>query len=688
MKMPRRSASLALFLLTAALAACDDRGSPLPTTAPTAARAEPAPLLTVAEAIPGRYVVVLNPETAGASATAAAEEAVAAGAQVHYTYESALKGFAATLSPQAVEQLRRDPRVSYVIPDGWAYPSDVPWGLDRIDQRSRPLNGTYVSPATGAGVRVYVIDSGIRTSHEEFDGRASVGVDLVGDGQNGQDCRGHGTHVAGTVAGTTYGVAKDAEVVSVRVFGCTGPAEFSTIIAAVNWVTANAELPAVANMSLGGSVYAPLNTAVQNSIAAGVVYTVSAGNEIQNACNTSPASAPNALTVGASTTTDFRASFSNWGPCLDLFAPGEGITSAWYTSNTATNVLNGTSMAAPHVAGVAALFLQDRPIATPAQVREAIIPSSSYGKLSNIRTGSPNRLLFSWLPPATAVNVAGTPTGPTQVRVTWTDVASTEIEYQVRRSIRNPDGSWTYYGSLDAVTANVTLLNDNSAVPGTFYRYAVRGCNLAGCSAWAYSRPVLALGLPPTPVLSMAAVSGTAVRATWTDASATETSFVLERGLLGTDGVTWGAYAVVVTLPANQRTYRNEGLLSGRQYRYRIKACNAAGCGAYSAAQSVTPPTVPALPTSFTATAFTSTQVRLNWTDASNNETHFVIWRAVPGLFGTWRSYVQIATPLANSTFYTDLTATPGQRYLYRITACNVAGCGPLTVRTFVATPN
>jgi subtilisin family serine protease len=308
------------------------------------------------------------------------------------------------MSAAKAARLAADVRVAYVEQDTKvslnATQANATWGIDRIDQRDLPLSTTYTYNAEAPAVSAYIIDTGIRTTHSEFGGRATVGTDTVGGGQNGQDCQGHGTHVAGTVGGKTYGVAKAVKLVAVRVLNCQGSGTTAGVIAGVDWVTANAVKPAVANMSLGGGANTSLDNAVKRSIASGVSYAVAAGNgnalgTPQNACNYSPARVPEAITVGATDRTDRRASFSNFGTCLDLFAPGVSITSAWRTNDTATNTISGTSMAAPHTAGVAALYLTTNPTATPAQVRDALVNNATNGKVLDPRTGSPNKLLYS-----------------------------------------------------------------------------------------------------------------------------------------------------------------------------------------------------------------------------------------------------------------------------------------------------
>ncbi|HEX8318834.1 S8 family serine peptidase [Longimicrobium sp.] len=944
MNIPRFFRTLAPLVALAAFAACDRPTEPL-----TSARApgDAAPLLSAgADAIPGRYVVVLNTDVS--SPSAAAHEMVRAhGGRLHFSYSSALKGFAATLSPEAVEELRRNPQVKYVAPDAWAYPvqtqqPNATWGLDRIDQRTLPLNGTYSYGPTGAGVRVYVIDTGIRTTHVQLAGRASVGADFVGDGQNGQDCNGHGTHVAGTIAGTTHGVAKGAQVVSVRVFGCTGGAPFSTIIAAVDWVTANAVKPAVANMSLGGGLYAPMNDAVTASIASGVTHAVAAGNSNADACTASPASTPGALTVGSTDAGDFRSYFSNWGSCVDLFAPGSSITSAWFTTDSASNTISGTSMASPHVAGVAALYLQGQPTASPAAVAQAIGASATSGMISD-PMGSPNKLLFSPLtvetpapkialnpsmlrftflrvPAAAAsaapadtgapqrftasgageprqaprefdalyaatvadsatsgpikltntgngalnwtasvdrpwlavdptegtlnsgydallnatvsagslavgthtgklavhdsaagiatgyvdvvVNVAnaavltpGTPltglagasgsetfysvtvpkgvtsltiktsggTGdvdlyvrqgnaptlteyncrpfmggnieecttqfpapgtyyvmlrgwssysgvtlsaalggpptapasltaavetPTSALLNWVDGSVNETSFTLSRRAMTGATTWTAWQDVGTPAANATSATNGGLTGGSTYQYRIRSCNAAGCSAWAASASITMPNATPAAPTGAAAtaVASTRIRVTWTDASSNETSFNVARRMQNLDG-TLGPSQVVGSPGANATAYADSTVTAGQTYRYYVRACNSAGCSAWASTANVTAPTLPASPTGVAGTAVSATQVQVSWTDASSNETSFNVSRRMLNLDGTWAAAQNLGSPAANATSFADSTATGGKTYRYYVRACNAAGCSAWGISGNVVTP-
>ncbi|MER6257339.1 S8 family peptidase [Streptomyces sp. NPDC001584] len=380
----------ALLALTPVAAGAASADAPEPT---------PAPLLTSADAIPGSYIVTLD------NTVAPAAFAKKLGLAAKFTYTKTINGFAASLTAAQLKSVRATHGVTSVTEDATVTAPPTPangigtkspsnsWGLDRIDQRFLPLNNDFSANRSGQGVTAYIVDSGIDFRHPDFDGRARPGFDAIGDGRNGGDCNGHGTHVAGTVGGTTFGVARKVNLVSVRVLGCDNRGSWSGIIAGFDWVANNIRQPAVLNASLGGGRLEAVNTAVTAVSDRGVLPVVAAGNDNIDACRVSPASAARVVTVGATNRFDEETDFSNWGTCLDLYAPGKDITSARLGGGRVD--MDGTSMAAPHVTGVAALYKSEHPNALPAEVTDFLNEVSTKDIVQNLSDDSPNQLLFT-----------------------------------------------------------------------------------------------------------------------------------------------------------------------------------------------------------------------------------------------------------------------------------------------------
>ena len=403
MSLPRSILSTISALMIAAAVAAQPPNQP------------PAKFRSAAMPLSGRYIVRMA-DTAGSVRASSTQLAATHAGQVLHVFDS-IPAFVVAMSDSDAHALAQEPLVAYVEEDSLVTAdttqTSAPWGLDRIDQRALPLSNTYSYTLTGAGVHAYVIDSGILPTHAEFGGRASVAVDYVNDGQNGIDCYFHGTYVSGILGGATFGVAKGVTLHGVRVLGCAGTGAVSDAIAGIDWVTANHIKPAVANMSMtANSASQAMDDAIAASVRAGVTYVVAAANNATDACLASPARAPEAITIGATESTDSRASYSNYGTCVDLFAPGSNIQSASITSNTATTTASGTSAASPHAAGAAALYLQANPSALPPAVASALTSQATRGVISDAGAGSPNLLLYT-------AQIGSAP-GPTELIVSGT----------------------------------------------------------------------------------------------------------------------------------------------------------------------------------------------------------------------------------------------------------------------------
>ncbi|ROZ77732.1 S8 family peptidase [Ramlibacter sp. WS9] len=454
---------------------------------------------TASRAIPGRYIVVFKNDVTDPAASAATLVR-GVGGQLHHTYKGALKGFAAAIPDAALQGLRNNPHVSYIEQDQTVSLQQVSspqnqatWGLDRIDQADRPLDTQYHFSASGSGVNAFVIDTGIRADHVEFTGRLRPGYDAVADGNGTNDCHGHGTHVAGTIAGTTWGVAKAASIIPVRVFGCTGSGSWSAVIAGVDWVANSPLRPAVANMSLSGGASAAVDAAVAGAVGKGVTIVVAAGNSNVDACGTSPAREPSAITVGASTSSDTRSFYSNLGACLDLFAPGTAITSAWYTGATASNTISGTSMASAHVSGAAVLTLQANPTASPATVAAYLNSTATPNRLTSIGTGSPNLLLY-------ALGNGATAPAPTTQTVA--------LKSMVGNATKS-GGNWKASAVVTVRDVNSGAMVANAAVAGTFSPGGSASCVTGSNGSCSLSSSMMKSSASASSTLSATGISGT-----------------------------------------------------------------------------------------------------------------------------------------------------------------------------------
>ena len=516
------------------------------------------------------------------------------------TYKHALKGFSTRLSPAAIEEMRRNPKVKYIeqnqIATIVATQNGATWGIDRIDQHSLPLSTSYTYNTNGSTVDAYIFDTGIRLDHAEFSGRLGTGYNAINTSASANDDQGHGTHVAGTVGGTTYGVAKGVTLIPVKVLNNLGSGTYAQIIAGIDWAVANhTTKPAVGNMSLGGGLSTALNDAVKRAIADGIIMCVAAGNDGLNAANYSPASTAEAITVGATTSTDVLATYSNRGALVDILAPGSAVTSAYFTSSSATASLSGTSMASPHVAGAAALYLEYSPGATTTQVQTALKSFAALNRISGVPTGTVNELLqinFGVVPPvlppsvpvlsspaANATNQSLTPT------LSWT-ASSGAVTYNLQVST-----SSTFASTLVNLTGLTTTSRALSGLANsTVYYWRVSATNTAGTSAWSAARSFTTtapLALPAAPTLSAPANNATnqltATRLSW-NAAARATTYEVQVSTSNTFATT--AFSRTGLTARNVTV--SPALVARTIYYWRVRAVNATGTGPWSATRQYT----------------------------------------------------------------------------------------------------
>lgn len=625
------------------------------------------------------------------------------GAEVKKTFTNAIHASSIKANPAKAKKIAATKGVKSVEVDQKFSVSDTqnsaPWGLDRVDQKTLPLSGTYNYESTaGQGVDVYIVDSGVLSTHTDFTGRISTGYTGVSDGLGSSDCNGHGTHVAGTVAGTTAGLAKKASIIPVRVFGCSGSGYTSDVIAGMDWVASNHQTgkAAVANLSIGGGASDALDTAVKNVINDGVTVAVAAGNSTVDACTTSPARVPEALTAAASDRYDAQASFSNFGSCVDMYAPGVAVTSDYYTSNTATASMSGTSMASPHIAGAAAVLLSRNPALTPAQVNDSLISSATTGVITNPSAGTPNRLLFL---PATSTTVTpapapapapAAPSAPTSVSAT-AKVESAGLTWNLgadngtaitSQTINVYEGS-TKVGSVN-VAANVNSVTITGLPSGKTYNFTVNATSAAGTgaeSAKSNAVTILSVNVPAvTTNVKGTAGYGTAALS-WTKGSDGGSALTSQTVTV------YNGTAVVktVNVPVSATSATIDGLYAGTVYTFTVKSANKGGSSAESAKSAGINPLAkaPNTATSVTATA-NAASANLSWVKGSDNGSALTS-QVITVYSGTTKIGTATVSGAYNSVRITGLTV--GKSYTFTIKEVNAKGTSIESSRSNAVTP-
>jgi subtilisin family serine protease len=642
------------------------------------------------DVIPGRYIV----RFASNSSVGIAASTLSVG--VRATFSNAFNGFVADLSQDDLASLRDNPNVIGIEPDTVvAVNTDVvspqqnpTWGLDRIDQRGLPLNANYSFTSTGNGVTSYIVDTGLLATHTQFGGRVTNGFTSIVDGNGTKDCHGHGTHVAGTVGASAYGVAKDVSLVPVRVLSCSGSGTTSGVIAGIDWMVSHhaAGVPAVANLSIGGGFSSSLNSAVDRAVADGISMVVAAGNSNANACSYSPSSAPSAITVAATNLLDSRASFSNWGTCVDLFAPGQSITSAGISSPTAVASMSGTSMAAPHVAGIVALYLQENPSSSPAAVATAVNNAATRGIVTNAGSGTPNRLAYSAnfeSAPNSAPAAPGSLTGTgynQSVRLSWVapgfngGEAITDYVVEFATTSSNNTPVWTTFADGVSVTTSTTVTGLTNATQYQFRVSAVNAVGRGAASSTITVAPVYA-GVASAPRALTAVAGRLKLSLSWlaplSNGGLSITDYAIETS---TDsGTTWARFADTVTTATSASLTVPTGNIA---YQVRVRAVNSAGLSDASNTAEATP-TANSGPSAVRNVVATATLLgaTVSWTTPLDNGggaiTEYVVDYTTDGVTysGTRR-----LSAFTRSTVFTGLAG--GVLHTIRVRALNLFGTG------------